>query len=247
MHPRLALLLAAAALGCASPGPMQPEAAASAPPLGRVVVAPLNLGQRTPPELRGRDAAVWSELLRYLRERDPALAVVDDENALALWTDAVSGLADPGAAVERLEAATRFARLLAQHAEYDVVVMPSLVVRRARVGGTHASWDGARRPLPVRTPVPIAAAVDSGIDGVTLHGYRGSIAAASLHVVIVTSDGEPLYEGLAGLDLLQELRWGAGSPSASEWTLEPRGDALADASDLRQGVERAFRRRAPRR
>jgi hypothetical protein len=238
----LLVLLAAGALACASPA--TPGPAATAPRLGRVIVVPLNLGLHTPSELRDGEAAVWSELIGYLRAQDRSLAVVEADDALALWGDALDELADSADPVGSRAAASRFAQLLAEHVEYDVVVIPSLVIRRARVGGNHASWDGVRRPLPVRTPLPIASAVDTGLEGVTVSGFKGSIAAASLHVAMLGADGEPLYEGLAGLDVIQELTHGAAAPAA-EWTLAPRGDSFADASGLREGVERAFARRAP--
>jgi len=238
-----AIALAVAALACAAPALPRAEETAAARRLGRVVVAPLNLGLRAPPELRGSEARVWNELLRYLRAQDRSLSVVDERDAEALWSDAVALLEQAGAPIEPRAAASRFARLLAEHAEYDVVVLPSLVVRRARVGGSQASWDGTRRPLPVRSPVPRGPVGDTELHGVTFHGYAGSVAAASLHVAVVGSDGEPLYEGLAGLDVIQELTRGAGARGAAEWTLAPRSDAFADASGLRQGVERAFARR----
>ncbi len=240
-----AVLLAAATFGCAATAGIDPMETAGAPRLNRIVVAPLNLGLRTPPELRGSEAAVWTELLEYLRSQDRSLSVVDADDAQALWSDELGHLEASGEPVEMRAAASRFAQRLAEHVEYDVVVIPSLVIRRARVGGHHASWDGARRPLPVRTPLPIAAAVDTGIEGVTTSGFKGSIAAASLHVAIVGADGEPLYEGLAGLDVIQELTRGATGPAAAEWVLAPRGDCFADASGLRRGVERAFARPVP--
>jgi hypothetical protein len=242
---RFAALFAVAALACAAPGVPGPETATSAHPLGRVVLAPLNLGLRTPPELSGSGSRVWTELLRYLRAQDRSLSVLDAEDAEALWRDSVARLESSEAPVDPRAAASRFARLLAEHADFDVVVMPSLVVRRARVGGRQAFWDGTRRPLPVRHPLPIASDLDAGIQGVTLNGYEGSVAAASLYVAIVGSDGEPLYEGLAGLDVIQELTRGARTRDPAEWILAPRGDAFADASGLRQGVERAFARRLP--
>jgi hypothetical protein len=239
----LAALFAVAALACAAPGAPEAEAAGAARGLGRVVLTPLNLGLRTPPALRGSETRVWAELLRYLRAQDRSLSIVDAEDAEALWRDSVARLEPSDAPDEARAAASHFARLLAEYVDFDVVVMPSLVVRRARVGGRQAFWDGTRRPLPVREPLPIASDLDNGIQGVTLNGYKGSVAAASLYVAIVGSDGEPLYQGLAGLTVIQQLTRGARTRGAAEWILAPRGDAFADASGLRQGVERAFARR----
>ena len=229
-----ALLLAAAA--CASPTTPAP----AVPSLGRVVVAPMNLWITAPPELRAGEDAVWTELLGYLASQDRPLSVLNGSDAAALWKDASAGLDAAGAPISGGVAASRFAQLLALHADYDVLVLPSLVVRRARIGGYDAYWDGARRPLPVRAPVPMAAALDAGPGGIRIHGFKGSIAAASLHVAMFGPDGERLFEGLAGLDVIQQLD--RESRDAVEWTLEPRDDAFADAADLRRGVERAFTR-----
>jgi hypothetical protein len=238
-----AALAALVALACAAPGTPGSDAMASLPRPDRVVVAPLNLGLRLPAELRGSEAAVWEELLRYLGAQDRTLAVVDASDAARLWNAAAAETLDSGAALEPRAVASRFAELLAGHAEYGVLVMPSLVVRRARVGGHHAWWDGVRRDLPARTPLPLS--IEDGISGVAISGYRGSIAAASLYVAILSSDGESLYEGLGGLDVIQEVARVARAHDVPHWSLAPRRDSFADATELREGIERAFERRLP--
>jgi hypothetical protein len=234
----LALAALAAALACAAPGPAGP----SLPRTRRIAVAPLNLGLRTPPELRGSEAPVWAEILRYLGTQDRTVAVVDASDAAELWNTAAAEVERSGAELEPRAVAGRFAQLLSAHADYDVLVMPSLAVRRARIGGHHAWWDGARRELPLRSPVPLAPA--DGISGLTISGYRGSIAAASLYVAILGPDGASIYEGLGGLDVIQEVARGERphGGSGSDWKLAPRRDSFADAAGLREGVERAFAR-----
>ncbi len=233
-------LAALAALACAAPGPQVAPI-----PLGhgRVVLSPLNVALRTPAELQGSGAPVWAELVRYLRQQDRPLAVVDPADAERLWGSARGELERAGAVVDPSSTASRFAELLAAHVDYEVLVMPSLVVRQARIGGYRASWDGVQRDLPVRGALPIAFPVVGGLSGVTVSGYRGRIAAASLYVAILASDGEPLYEGLAGLDLIQELTQLARPHDAPKWSLAPRRDAFADGDALREGIERAFARR----
>jgi hypothetical protein len=239
----LAALAALAALACAAPATPGSDAVALLPRPDRVVVAPLNLGVRLPPELRGSETPVREELLRYLGAQDRTLAVVDASDAARLWNAAAAEVEASGAAFGPGAVASRFAQLLAGHAEYGVLVMPSLVVRRARVGGHHAWWDGVRRALPTRTPLPLS--VDDGISGLAISGYRGSIAAASLYVAILASDGKMLYEGLGGLDVIQEVARVARAHDAPQWSLEPRRDSFADAAELREGIERAFERGLP--
>jgi hypothetical protein len=239
----LATLVALVALGCASHATRGSEAMAALPRPDHVVVAPMNLGLRLPAELRGSEAAVWEELLRYLGAQDRTLAVVAASDAARLWNAAAAEIAASGAPQEPRAVASRFAELLAGHAEYGVLVMPSLVLRRARVGGHHAWWDGVRRDLPARTPLPLS--IEDGISGIAISGYRGRIAAASLYVAILSPGGETLYEGLGGLGVIQEVARVARAHDAPEWSLAPRRDALADAAELREGIERAFERRLP--
>src|SRR5262245_31763559 len=236
----LALPLAAAALACASPGPE----GAPAPGPGRIVVAPLNLGITAPAELAGADGPVWDELLRYLRRLDRPLAVLDAPSAGRLWASARAELERAGGVVDPTRTASRFAERLAEEVDYAVLIMPSLVVRKARIGGQRASWDGVSRDLPQRGALPFTR-VEEALAGIRIEGFRGSIAAASLYVAMVAPDGESLYEGLAGLDVIQEVAPVARPRQGREWSLEPRRDAFADAAGLREGIELAFERRLP--
>jgi hypothetical protein len=228
------------ALACASAG--EPRALAVRP--GRIVVAPLNLALRTPAELRASAPLVWPEILRYLGEQDRPVSVVAPGDAIRLWQAAVRDLERSGETREPRAAASRFARSLAEHVDFDVLVMPAVVVRPARIAGYQAAWDGVRRDLPARTPLPLA--IDDPISGIAVSGYRGRIAAASLYVTLLGPDGASLYEGLAGLDVVQEIALVARPHDAPEWSLAPRRDLFADASGLRDGVERAFERPLPR-
>jgi hypothetical protein len=237
----LALPLALAALACAAPGP---QAEPIAPGHGRIVVAPLNLGIAAPAEVAGAGAPVWDELLRYLRRLDRPLAVLDAPGSGRLWGSARAELERSGARVDPRSTASRFAELLAAQVDYGVLVMPSLVVRKARIGGQRATWDGVSRDLPLRSAAPLTR-IEDALPGVRVDGYRGSIAAASLYVAILAADGEPLYEGLAGLDVIQEVASVAQPHGGPAWSLEPRRDSFADAAGLREGIELAFERKLP--
>jgi hypothetical protein len=241
-------LAALAALACASARAPAPEAADAAARPGRLVVAPLNLGLRAPQELRGSEGRVWSELLRYLRQQDRALGALEPSGAERLWAAVVAELAASGAPPELGTASSRFARELRAQVDYDLLVLPSLVLRRARVSGYQASWDGVHRALPVREALLDKALIEATLPGVVVWGFRGRIAAASLHVAILGASGESIYEGLAGLDVVQELRRERqrGALGSQAWRLEPRPDLFANAEDLHEGVERAFARSVPR-
>jgi hypothetical protein len=229
------LVLAAFACASAPVSHLRPGAS-------RVVVAPLNLGLRTPDELQGSEAPVWNELVSYLHAQDERVRIVDAVDAAELWQEALADLEHSGSALEPRAAAARFAARLREHADYDVLVMPSLVLRRARVGGKRVSWDGTRRSLPVRARVPADLAVGFGAAG---SGYTGTVAAASLYVALLGPDGRTIFEGLAGLDVIQELVKGKRSWSESPWRLETRSDPFTDAAGLRAGIGRAFERPLP--
>ena len=73
-------------------------------------------------------------------------------------------------------------------------------------------------------------------------GVRGEIAAASLHVAVLSPDGELRFEGAGGLSVLQRLE---PSERSTEVDVAMREDAFDDSAELREGVEAAFRRPLP--
>ena len=101
-----------------------------------------------------------------------------------------------------------FARRIADQLDYSAIVFPSLVTRAARLQGQSAAWDGVRRRVDGPTSSrnrrldPRLRSVGFG------QGVRGEIAAASLHVAVLSPDGELRFEGAGGLSLLQELEPG---------------------------------------
>lgn len=211
--------------------------------LDRVVVAPLNLAVRAPADLAGKGDPVWSELLSYFQERDRQVAVLNTISAERLWLQAMDAI-DVSAGSAALRAAeARFARELARHREYDLLVIPSLVLRPGHLSGTHAFWDGVQREVPNAAILVGSGLADVvGPGGVVSGGLRGKVAAVSLHVTLLRSDGSELFEGLGGLDVLQEARregvWG------TRLRFVTRSEPFSDPEAVREGVERAFDRPA---
>jgi len=76
-------------------------------------------------------------------------------------------------------------------------------------------------------------------------GVRGKIGAASLHVAVLRPDGTRVYEGLGGLDLVQDLH--RDDPWGGSWSYELRAEPFADREHVREGVERALEGTLPRR
>ena len=242
MAARITGFLAIAALAIAAcaapPGPHGSEALGVR--VNRVAVAPLNLAIRVPEVLAGKGEPVWDELLRRFQVLDKQVSVVSLARAELLWLEATADLdlSDRRAALRT--AHSRFARGLAEHRDYDLLIMPSLVLRRARLRSGVASWDGVRRVLHGST-----LAFDPGVSdafrtptNVTTGGLEGKVGAASLHVVVLRPDGTEQYQGLGGLDLMQKAQ--RAKTWERRWTYEERSDPFANAENLREGVERAL-------
>jgi hypothetical protein len=100
---------------------------------------------------------------------------------------------------------------------FDALVLPEIVIRPAELNGQLARWDGVLR-------VPPGSA-----------GWRwsGKTNAASLRVQIFAADGERIFEGFGGLDVLFR-------PVISESRMVPMEDLLANSQNLREGVAVAF-------
>jgi hypothetical protein len=179
--------------------------------------------------------AVWSEIVRMLDARDPAPASLQRDSARALWAQVVSQDAATQAGGV-YEAYAAFARHVAEQVEFSALVIPALVTRRAEIHGQQASWDGVQRL--VETPRPTF--VDSRA-GVVRVDARGSLEAASLHVAVLSPDGELRFEGAGGIALLEELAL-ADDPDEAALRTREESDPFADPDALREGVRVAFER-----
>jgi hypothetical protein len=235
-----------AALACAPTRTTRGDETAVLSP-GRVVVAPFNLALRAPAELSGIDEPVYYELLRYVQAEDRQVSVILSADAKLVWADAIAELEQSEADPDPRTASARFALLLAEHGDYDLLLMPSLVLRSARLHGSRASWDGVRRVLPVRGTPMDGALTESHPPGVgpEVRGLRGRVPAVSLHVAVLESDGRFVHEGLGGLDLIHEAALDRRTQSAV-WRLVTRSKPFGDREHLRQGIALAFERRVPR-
>src|SRR5260370_233192 len=78
--------------------------------------------------------------------------------------------------------------------------------RAARVNGRVASWDGVGRQIEI--PGQFSESLDTYREGkiwLNRHGASGELAATSLHIAVLSPQGELRYQGRGGLVLLQEL------------------------------------------
>jgi hypothetical protein len=249
MTAKITPMLAAAALAvlaCAAAPAPTGEQASAALRFERVLLAPFNLALNAPRELQDIDEPVRYELLRHFQAQDRQVTLIAPVDAELLWTDTVAELQQFGAKLDLTTASSHFARRVAGEVRYELLLMPSLVLRSARVRGRLASWDGVHRRLHVRGPPMNGPIIEIGLPGENpaVWGLTGTVSAASLHVALLSSDGRFVYQGLAGLDLIQEAI--PDRRAAREtWQLVLRKDPFADVEAVREGIALAFERELP--
>ncbi len=233
-----ALVLASVALAACATSPPESDAEAATVSLERVVVAPLNVPVRAPAELEDKGEPVWQELLSYFQEHDRQVAVLSPISAERLWLQATVDLdvSNRGAALRT--GYSRFAQALAAHRDFDLLVVPSLVLRPAQLSGWHAYWDGVHRVVPNAAILAPSELLGASGAAVQVAGLHGEVGAASLHVVILAPDGTRVQEGLGGLDVLQEARRDDAADGGLRFAL--RAEPFADPDAVREGVTRAF-------
>jgi hypothetical protein len=209
---------------------------------GHVVLVPPNLGVRATADVEPGIERVWREILQHFAAQQRRATALERKSATVLWSEVMREVAaTPNADV--YQAYALFARRIAEQVEYTTIVFPSLVTRAARLSGQTAMWDGVRRR--VDSP-PVGQGFVSAISGADLlvSGLRGELAAASLHVAVLSPDGALHFEGAGGLALLQQLEQG-DLRGDGEFAVAMRKDAFDDSAELREGIEAAFRRPLP--
>jgi hypothetical protein len=206
----------------------------------RVVVAPMNLAVPLGPDLQDAVEPVNRELLRYLQAHGARVAVIFAPDAIALWSDVAEALAGRASHPGGDPVPSAFARSVASEAAFDLLVLPSLVYRDARVEGRVAQWDGVRRRIRFTSEVAPAAASDatraSGENLAPEPGwrtFRGKITGLSLHALVFDPQGKIVSQGFGGLDLVHEVREGKG---ADESSLRLQTEVLANAANVREGI-----------
>jgi hypothetical protein len=209
---------------------------------GRVVVVPVNLAVRAVPEVESGIEPVWRALLAYFVVHRPTVALARNDAGL-LWNEVMAESQKAGDQKDLYANYARFAQRVAEQAEFDSIVFPTIVMHPARLSARSASWDGVHRVVEV--PGQFSESIDTYREGkiwLDRRGASGELAAASLHVAVFTANGERRYEGLGGLVLLQELvAVPDAKPQTSELGAVMRKDPFAAPDQLREGIEAAFR------
>lgn len=233
MRSRLPFALAcaiacAAATGCETPPKHEfqiAEGVEGAAPIHRVFLAPMNAHTAFPDELNDGAQRVyalvkvfltdhgvthWTTSLYHFRElaQQSARAAAAEREKTEGGKTAI-GEIDPQVAA--------LAEALAEESAFDAVVIPDLLIRRAKLAGSQARWDGIRR-------------AQEGGGGMR---WSGTTNAASIGVRIFDAEGRFLFEGVGGLDLLFR-------PNVREQKMELVEQPLSDEDHLRRGIAIAF-------
>jgi hypothetical protein len=206
----------------------------------RVVVAPMNLALPLGPDLADAVDPVRGELIRYLQEHGSRVAVVWSPDASEVWREAEAALAPEGGPAPPVEAtAVAFARAVAAESPFDLLVMPSLVYRDARVEGRVAYWDGVHRRIrftlePSAVPPTSVQPSEARVEAAPgWRRFRGKITGVTLHALVLSGKGKILFQGFGGLDLVHDVREGKG---ADESLLRLQSRPLQDAANVREGI-----------
>jgi hypothetical protein len=230
---RAALLLVVASLGSGCPAPgYYPN---GRPEVQRALVLPLNVVAAMPKEIAGRARSVDRILLDYLAERGKSVSTIGFKDAVAAWRAGESDCRS--AATKGCDRFARVAPFAARHLradhEFDVLIVPYLLLRGARTNGEVASFDGVERPVRV---------AGYAADG-PYYRFGGRIRAASLKVFGFSPDGKKMFDGIGGLDVVDEIELSEG-PGA--YTVDVRENVLDDPAAIREGVARALSPFLPR-
>lgn len=237
-----------ACAGAKSPSVSNVEGVSQARQGPRVVLAPLNLPVPVPAEVEDAVPIVERALIDAFQARGARVGVIHPSDAYQLWRAAASAIPPSGdPAADLRNAARKFAEAMETTERYDVLILPSLVLREARVSGRNATWDGVTRRIPVRTSAsaeethtaPDAPVFDTSEGLAASPQWGGKIAGLSLHMLSFRPGFKP-RERFAGLDIVHEtvqVRDPAGAGAKTE--LRPRADLFTDREELHEAIEAA--------
>ena len=226
------LAFASLAVGCAGRSvPARGRAQGGA--VREVLLFPLNVVVPMPTGLEPGAPRVEEAVRSYLESQGRRVQTLPPRDAQAAWLAAAEALkAEVGDAQMSFEGAARLlARELARERRFDALVLPWLALRPAKVHGRVVSWDGVSRTLRVANP--------SGRSLGFLGDFQAQAAAPSLQVVVFSAEGETIFAGVGGLDLIHSLAIQGDPPKVDAVPL-PRSEVFSDLSSLQEGIGIAF-------
>lgn len=235
---RLIATLASATLLACTSAPTDTRSVLAGTAARNVLILPLNVTAILSPELASLKEPVWADLETYLRAGSWQLRTASFSDAHKLWMGSIqkARAAAKGRKVGFDEAARLLVVELSKHAEFDTLVIPSLFIREAPISGNAARWDGVERALELERNGR------SGEERYVDTTYVGVAPAASLHTVVLDSNGRKLQDRVGGLELLARVRvkavGGPGDPVELEFT--PFNGPFTNAGNIREGITLAL-------
>lgn len=191
------------------------------------LVVPVNETTPIPTGLEKGESLVSDLLRAYLQAK--GLEVIEvRKRAFRPALDAAAGRADQAMLSGQSRSVARtvdFGQTIPYLAaelgvEPDLVVVPNMMMRTAEfIGGRTLRWDGVRRRLP-------------GANGL-IADEGGELSAVSIRVAVYDSEGERVFAGFGGLDLLFRV-----DRQTERYVLIE--DRLEDADHLAEGICVAF-------
>jgi hypothetical protein len=227
------LIVSSAGCGSVQSGLVRWEDGGSSAGSVRVAVAPLNLAVPLPRDLEEAVEPVQVEIIRYFQSNGARVAVIWPADARWLWQSSMLAVNSSESDAPGLETAARaFVRALDEHADFDLLVMPCLVYREARVIGRHAQWDGVRRRLHLHART---------VTGENPHtrDWKGRITGLSLHALVFTPEGRRVSQGWGGIDLVHDMVLVKGENSSRSF-LRLQQQLLENPEHVREGVALAL-------
>jgi len=238
-----AALLAAVAVACAPKAPTSAIAPGheGAPGVERLLLAPANLALALRSELEGGVEAIQEEIVAYLRIQGRQVERVSLLDGRRLWEESIAEVKASGVALGFDVSAAAFARKLGESRDFQALVMPSLLLHQTRVKHRKATWDGVKRRMDVvnMPHAPAGRSDDVMLRAMTGLGMMGDAAVSSLHVVVISREGQRVFEGRGGLDFVQEMEV-KNVDRSYRVDLRTREALLQDRAILREGIEIAF-------
>jgi hypothetical protein len=178
---------------------------------------------------------VEKEVVAYLEAHGLEVERLGLAEGRRRWQQAAAEARRQGA-----QAPALFAKGLAEGREFQLLIMPSLLLRQVRVTDSSGSWDGVRRSMAmVNAPSRgRGGSADTFTKGVAFGGITGDVMATSLHVIAYSIDGQRVFEARGGLDFVQEID--LADAKSWSWELRTKRRILQDPERVREGVEVAL-------
>ncbi|MBK7951890.1 MAG: hypothetical protein IPK00_24845 [Deltaproteobacteria bacterium] len=234
----LALILVVGAVGCAGGGPKTPTAAELAGTNAKVVVvAPLNVASALPIEIEGSSEIVATTLVAYLEEHGKTVRKLGFRGGRDLWVAATRQVDQSGQRKTFENAASVYAREIAKHVEYDVLIVPTLYIQNAQVRSRFVRWDGTRELVRIEGRRVLSKR------RTIFDSMHAGMRAASMMAAVFAADGTVLQTGNRGLQAIEHVQLSDGKGvdrDESFFSIEPNSPPLDDPVKIRAGIAAAL-------